>query len=143
MSITLKEVGEGAGIVFECEGAATGRDMLKATESLRSSPEKLKQWMFGLIDLTKTTSTDYTTADLRALAEVDKALSQLARKGAVIAVVAPLDVHYGLSRMWQALVEGTVWETMVFRTRTDADSWIREKIKENFGAEFSAEASPW
>jgi hypothetical protein len=99
--------------------------------------------MFGLIDLTKTTSTDCTTADLRALAEVDNALSQLARKGAVIAVVAPLDVPYGLSRMWQALVEGTVWETMVFRTRADADRWIRQKIKENFGVESPAGASPW
>lgn len=131
--ITLKEVGNGAGIIFDCEGVVTGQDMLQASKQLLSSEEKLKEWLFGLIDHTNVTSADYTTADLRALAELDKTISPIARKGAVIAIVAPSDVQYGLSRMWQALVEGTVWETMVCRSREDAQSWIKRKVKDNFG----------
>jgi hypothetical protein len=34
--------------------------------------------------------------------------------------------------MWQAYVDGTGCETMVFRSRPAAEQWIQQKVRENF-----------
>jgi len=35
--------------------------------------------------------------------------------------------------MWEILVDRVDWETMVFRSREDAEAWITKKVKEEFG----------
>ena len=52
-----------------------------------------------------------------------------------MAIVAPRDLEYGLSRMWQAFVEDNGWETMVFRSREQAEEWVREKVSQNFSTD--------
>jgi hypothetical protein len=52
---------------------------------------------------------------------------------AVVAIAADTDITYGLSRMWESLIDAISWETMVFRSRVDAEAWIKEKVKEYYG----------
>jgi len=35
--------------------------------------------------------------------------------------------------MFESLLSQTDWETMVFRTRLEAEQWIRARAKEKFG----------
>ena len=114
--------------------------MLQASKQLLSPESKISQWLFGLIDHTRAVSADYTAEDVRALAELDQAISPIARNGAVVAIVAPSDVLYGLARMWQMLIDGTIWETMVFKTRYEAEGWIRRRVRDNFGIDVMPEA---
>lgn len=37
--------------------------------------------------------------------------------------------------MWEIFMGSAGWETMVFKTRGAAETWIKEKVKEKFGIE--------
>ncbi len=66
------------------------------------------------------------------MAQLCKGASEI-NPESVIAAVAGRDVIYGLSRMWEILVDDTTWETMVFRKIEDAKVWIKEKVKKKYG----------
>jgi hypothetical protein len=42
-----------------------------------------------------------------------------------VAIVAPSDLAFGIARMWEAFAEVTRWNTHVFRSRAEADPWLR------------------
>jgi len=60
---------------------------------------------------------------VRRLIEVDRSLVELIPRTA-IAIVAPKDELFGLSRMWEMMVGVPGWETRVFRSRADAEAWL-------------------
>jgi len=62
-----------------------------------------------------------------------KKIAAIVPQGAVVAVMAKDDYALGLARMWGSFIEHTGWETMTFRARWKAISWITEKVKTNFG----------
>lgn len=84
-------------------------------------------------------SADISTAELRVVAEQDKRIAALAPPGILIAIVAPHDHGFGLARMWEVFVEGTGWETMSFRSRSDAEVWLREQVKRKTGLDLPDE----
>ncbi len=123
------------GVVLACHGHVTARQLAEAKKPLVANPAGVEACLFALVDHTPAEHTDYTIADVRALARWDHALSNHTRKGIAVAVVAPKDLQYGLARMWEALVEVTGWETMVFRSRSCAEAWIKSVVTANFGVQ--------
>jgi len=63
---------------------------------------------------------------VRALANLTKQRLALC-PGLLLAVVAPGDLLFGLSRMWQANLDEEC-RAMVFRTRTEAQAWIEGEL---------------
>jgi len=51
----------------------------------------------------------------------------------IVAIVSKKDHIYGLSRMYESLIYMTNWKIMVFRSKTEAVEWIREKVRKRFG----------
>jgi len=72
-------------------------------------------------------------AETQALTQQFAMLSQAAKQGAVIAIVAPDDRLYATANIWEARLESEMWQSEVFRSTSDAKMWIREKLKQNFG----------
>jgi hypothetical protein len=67
------------------------------------------------------------TASLRTLAgRVGKNL-ELIPEG-LVAIVAPNDILYGLSRMWETLADRSALTTRVMRTRAEAVAWLKEEL---------------
>ena len=123
------------GVVFSCHGRVTAQEMAEAKTALMARPLTMKGCMYGIVDHTGAECVDYSTADLQKLARLDHALAPYTRDGIAVAIVAPRDLEYGLSRMWQAFVENNGWETMVFRSREKAEEWVREKVSQNFSTD--------
>jgi len=98
-----------------------------------TSPEKLKQVKYILVDLTLVDALNLPYRDMELIAQGDMRLAQNATPGVLCAVAAPRDLGFGLARMWQVLAEKTKWETMVLRSRAEAEAWIRERAHEKFG----------
>jgi hypothetical protein len=63
----------------------------------------------------------------------DKKIAAIVTAESVVAVVAKDEYALQLARMWESFIEYTGWETMTFRVRWKAVSWIIEKVKANFG----------
>jgi hypothetical protein len=71
-------------------------------------------------------------SEMLTIVAQDKKIAVLV-PGAVVAVIAKGDLAIGLARIRESFIEHTGWETMTFRTRWKAESWIKEKVKANHG----------
>ena len=77
-----------------------------------------------LIDFTGTTEFEVSNRELEGVAAAQESRNVVIGDGK-LAVVAPEDIIFGLTRMWEALVETrTSMEIHVFRNREDAVRWL-------------------
>lgn len=132
MPITLEGRQDGAGVIYHCQGDMTIDDYFRAGITFLAYPDEIKKWRYAIIDLSFVTSMQINSNDIHSVVEQNKRIAALAVPGVLIAVAAPKDLGYGLSRMWEILNEQIGWETMTFRARAEADTWIRQRAKEKF-----------
>ncbi len=137
MPIDVALVKNGEGLLFICFGALTGRDFLEAKRRLLQFPKRLEKCAYGIIDQFAATSIEIAPTELQEIVELDVRIASIMRLGAIIALVAPQDENYGISRMWQDAVEATAWETMLFRSREEGEAWLRLRVKEKFGLDWA------
>lgn len=121
---TIEFVEDGRGLVFSGSGVLTGQEILEAKEALAADEAPLRTVKFALVLLEDVTAVDVTVGDLRAAAMVDRRLAQM-MPNAAVAIVAPRDHDFGIARMWEAIADVPEWTTYVFRSREEADAWLR------------------
>jgi hypothetical protein len=127
MPIEVEVLQDGMGLLLICRGNIPGKEKIEIMDRLLASPESVNRLRYIVIDQADAVL-DLSTQDLRILAVQGKCLAKLTPAGVVVAIIAPRAVDYGMARMWQVLVEETGWETRVFRSFDDADSWLRQRI---------------
>lgn len=121
---TIEFVEGGRGLVFSGSGVLTGQEILEAKEALAADEVPLRTVKFALVLLEDVTAVDVTVGDLRAAAIVDRRLARM-MPNAAVAIVAPRDHDFGIARMWEAIADVPEWTTYVFRSREEADAWLR------------------
>jgi len=132
MSITIEGRQDGIGIIYHCHGDMTIDDFFQAGMGFLTNPEEIKKWRYTIIDLTSVGTMNISSDEIRSVVEQNKRLAAIAHPGVILAVAAPKDLGYGLSRMWEILMDQIGWETMTFRTRPEAETWIRQRAKQKF-----------
>ena len=110
----------GADVRFS--GVTTGAEIVEAKASALAHPYH-PALAFLVFDLGGADRLDVPTSDVRRVAREDRAYAATHPPFA-IAVVAPHDLEYGLSRMWQAFVDDTPIDSLVVRTRAEALHWL-------------------
>ena len=133
MAVDCVRLANGAGILFRCQGALSGAELIGANAQVLAQPELMRGLRFGIVDMSEVTSTDIDTSHVHETALQDDLMAQTMAKGFLVAVIASDSLAYGMSRMWQAMAEKTGWETLVVRTRAEADRWLQKRLKEKFG----------
>ncbi len=92
-------------------------------EQIVSDPD----WESGydvLVDFRGTYRFDLSVPDIEELAALHESLGEAIGNG-MLAVVAPSDVVYGVSRMWETVTEShTFMTTNIFRTMREAEEWL-------------------
>ena len=141
MPIDIKFLHDGVGILYLCHGTVTGKDFIEANKQILTFNEHLKQVKYGLIDETAIDDIHISESERVMITAQNKKIASLVAPGAVVAVMSKSDVAFGLALMWESFIEHTGWETMTFRTRWKAESWIKEKVKANFGMDLIAHKS--
>jgi hypothetical protein len=121
---TIEFVEDGRGLGFSGSGVLTGQEILEAKEALAADEVPLRTVKFALVLLEDVTAVDVTVGDLRAAAIVDRRLARM-MPNAAVAIVAPRDHDFGIARMWEAIADVPEWTTYVFRSREEADAWLR------------------
>ncbi len=76
-----------------------------------------------LIDETEATL-EISAAEIRTIRKQDDRLAAVLPE-LVTAVVVPSDFGFGMARMWEILTERPGWSTRVFRSRPEAEAWLR------------------
>jgi len=137
MPIDIKFLHDGVGILYHCHGTVTGKDFMEANKRTLSFKEHLKQVRYGLIDKTEVDDIHMTDSEMVTIMAQNKRIASLVPPGAIVAVITENDFELGLSRIWESFIEHTGWETMTFRARWQAESWLKEKVKANSGIDLA------
>jgi hypothetical protein len=64
--------------------------------------------------------------------EMGSIVASHAAPGLLVAVVVERNVVFALVRVWEAFIEGIGWETKIFPSITEAQDWVRIRVKEKF-----------
>ena len=137
MPIRVEVRHEAMGVIYHCSGAMIIEDFLVANEGFLATPDEIRKWRYTLIDLSAVESMDINYADVSRVITQNSNIAVNAVPGVLLAVASPHDHGYGLARMWGVLVERVGWETMTFRALSDAEDWIRRRVKEKFGIDLA------
>lgn len=134
MPIEIQIWDDAAGVVYHCSGALTAKDFADANDTFLASPEEIKKWRYSIVDLNSMESMNMRYDEVAYIVQRARRIAEYAPPGVLIAVCSPNDLGFGLGRMWEALVEQQIgWETHTFRTRSEAEAWIRQRAQQKFG----------
>ena len=121
---TSELLDHGTLLVFTGSGVLTGLELIETTRKLVESGDAVRAVRRTLVFFDQVTKMDVNTDDVRRLIEIDQSLMELIPR-TTIAIVAPKDELFGLSRMWEMMVGVPGWETRVFRSRPEAEAWLQ------------------
>ena len=124
MDIEVRQTVDGIGIVGTGVDLVSGQDLLDATARLREEVEGNPQIRYAVMDFTAIPEERIDTESLRVLAT--QRIESMS--GIFVVVVAPSDVLFGLSRMWEMLAEREGLISRVVRTRAEAITWLQDEL---------------
>ena len=135
MPIEVENLSGGLGVLFRCRGPLAGKDFIHANDGILASREHYQWSRYVLVDTSDANPIEVSSVDLRAIAEQSEQLAKTGFENIVVAIVAPQDLAFGLARMWEVFVYKTGWVTMSFRSRNDAETWIRQRMQQKTNGE--------
>jgi hypothetical protein len=134
VGIEVRQTVDGIGIVGTSVGLVSGQDLLDATARLREEVEGNPRIRYAVMDFSAIPEEDITTESLRVLAT--QRMESVS--GIFVVVVAPSEVLFGLSRMWEMLAEREGLISRVVRTRAEAIKWLQDELTQQVNP-FSAD----
>jgi hypothetical protein len=127
MGIRVTPNADGVGIVYTSFGVLTGRDLLEANDLLHAELEANPAIRYLLVDHSAIPEEKVDATSLKALAKRTDDNLRTIPEG-LVAIVAPSDVLFGLSRMWASMAEHPNLAVEVARTKETAIAWLEEQL---------------
>ena len=118
----------GTGILRIGRGVVTGQEIIGSALDMSAGADP-KRITHAIVDFTEVTSFDVTAMDVRDIAEIN---TKKARATGIvyIAIVAPNDIAFGMSRMYGSTLNALNWIVHTFRAMEDAEAWLNAQIGE-------------
>jgi len=136
VGVNLKYLDNYQGVIFSCYGVSTGEELKEALRRVVKK-ESLENLKYALIDQTAVTSYVRTASDTIDFVNIQKYMGISVPDDAIVAVVAPSTLGYSLASVWEMKVSEVGWVTKIFKTKEEAEVWIRAKMKDQFDIEIN------
>ena len=127
MPVTTRFTDSNRGFRTTGTGVLAGAELVKAKLALEADEAAVRGLAFAICDFSEVTQIELTSDDVKTIAEIDVRLSAWA-PDVVVAVIAPRDAVYGMSRIWEVLAEPTGWPIGIFRRAVDAERWVQSTL---------------
>jgi hypothetical protein len=127
MPLTIEELDGGRGVLMYASGRISDVDLVSALEA-HLGAEEVGEYRYSLSDFTAVDAVDVTNRAIHRIAELCR-VAAAAGNPRMVAVVGDRDSVFGLARMWQVFAHETGWTTEVFRSRPEAEAWVRERVE--------------
>lgn len=123
MAYTTEYIDDGHGVLHIGSGIVTGGELIEATAQELQAVRDGLPLCYGLIDFTDIERFAVVADEIRSIARLSVAIAGIIGE-ARVAIIAPQDVAFGMSRMWAGYAHATAWKTHVFRRRPEAETWL-------------------
>jgi hypothetical protein len=133
VAIDVEFVDDGKGVIYRASGVLGGEELVMINEGVLSRALAGGTLLYCFFDCNSITGVSISDIQLRRVADQDVAASHRMRNRVVVAIYAKDDIPFALSRMWMVYVEAAGWETSVFRQKSEAMDWLRERVNIMFG----------
>ena len=127
MPYETRLVDGGKGTLRHGSGILTNSELLAACLRFSNEPEETRHIRYMLADFSEVMELQLTPDAIHYAAELNRRSAEIS-PGMFVAIVAPGPLAYGLSRMWQMLMQDTMWKSAVFHQRAEAIHWLREQL---------------
>ena len=128
MPYQAQMIDEGTGFHNLGTGVLKGQEIIEVLRSLEPIWPFMGSITHGFIDLMGVTEFQVSTEEMKIIAELDQQSSQFVGQ-AYLAIAAPEDLMFGMSRMYGALNTSPGWTIKVFRTLEEARSWVHAALQ--------------
>ncbi len=125
MAYTTELTEDYMGIVHTGSGVVTGADLLESCRASTHLVQNTENFHYQFIDFTDVTELKITPDDLIKIVAQDH-FAALFRPNAVVVIVAPRDDLFEIGKKWERRVQDLGWKTLISRSRTEANAWLRE-----------------
>ncbi|MBU4317604.1 MAG: hypothetical protein KKF30_10045 [Proteobacteria bacterium] len=118
------------GLIVSWMGKINGDEVIQSYHERFSPLERLKKLRYIITDYTDMTDFELAPEDIKTIAGITNHAAQENRH-VYAAAIMPTDISFGLARMFQFYADDdtTGWETLVTRTRKEAEDWLRENLR--------------
>ena len=118
--------GEG-GVITTYWGTVTDDEVVKSGMEKTASIERVKTYRYILTDLSNVEEYRVSTQGIEENAKIASQFHTINSK-VLLVFVLPTDVEFGMGRMWQVYADQAGVHSRVFRTRREADEWLKTKL---------------
>lgn len=136
MAIEIKYTDNGTGVIFYGSGRVTGEEIIEANANVFSSLEKAVKYKYGIVDFSNVAELIITDQEMDIIIRQNRGAAEIT-PGGVIAAVGTRDDVFGIGQMWKAYIAAINWETFVFKSRDEAEEWVKTKAKAKFGIDLA------
>ena len=133
MPVSYTFLDDGRGTIWTGWGRLTGAELIDKVKEATACWKSAAPFLYGFYDYSSVTEMDISTPQVRELASIGVEASKYRPDGAISAIYATSDLSFGLARMWQAFTDQPDWDTAVFRERSAAVAWLKERVATRFG----------
>jgi len=126
MPFEWKYTHDGAGVVMTAKDTISADDIFQFLTEVFSPDDDLPRKRFILCDYSHSTDSSITFEEVRLIAKNTNEYSKT-NPEIVVASSAPEPLLFGLTRIWEVMVEGSTWTTFVTQSLSEALDWIRNE----------------
>ena len=125
MPYSIEYIEKEEGLIVFWEGLVRGEEIIRSYHERFSPLERFKKIRYIITDYSIVSDFNMTIDDVKMIAQISNQAAKENRNLYAVAVM-PLDLAYGMARMWQAYAndDNTGWHTHVTRTRREAEEWL-------------------
>jgi hypothetical protein len=128
----LSRANDGLGVTYQCEGSLGLQHFADANRRLLPSPDRIKKLKYVVINGASVEPQYFSVTQMEGIILQDRHIASYAVEGLLVALIAEQGAVLGLARMWEAFVERIGWETKIFPSLVDAETWVRDRVKAKF-----------
>jgi hypothetical protein len=133
MPVEITDIDGGRGVRITGTGIVTGDEYLDVhRQHLTEDPVRFREYRHSLSDYRGATKIEIPTPAIHEVARLCREAAEV-NPEIVVALLVETDLAFGLSRMWQALVDEVPWEVQVFRRADEAREWIVDRVRTRWG----------
>jgi hypothetical protein len=122
-------INNGTGILHVGSGVLLGQEVIDVVTNLSGKIPQPERITHGLVDLTEVTDFRVSTNELRVITQIDRQHAEN-MKEIFVAIAAPEDIEYGVSRMYASILSNPGWTIQIFRTKHQALAWLDLQLQQ-------------